>query len=77
MYNGFFDRRFYLKASPPPSPGSGIVGGEGGGGSKKKTRFERESTTQYSQSFLFISETINKGYQMIISKLNESVICFG
>ena len=38
---------------------------------------ELEFTTQYSQSFLFISETLNKGYQMIISKLNESVICFG
>ena len=49
----------------------------GGGGGAKKTRFQLEFTTQYSQSFLFISETLNKGYQMIISKLNESVICFG
>ena len=48
-----------------------------GGGGEQKTRFEWEFTTQYSQSFLFISETLNKGYQMIISKLNESVICFG
>ena len=47
-----------------------------GGGGSKKTRFEWEFTTQYSQSFLFISETLNKGYQMIISKLNESVILF-
>ena len=51
--------------------------GRGGGGWEQKTRFEWEFTTQYSQSFLFISETLNKGYQMIISKLNESVICFG
>ena len=72
IYNGFFDRRFYQKASPPPSPGW-----RGGGGGAKKNRFELEFTTQYSQSFLFISETLNKGYQMIISKLNESVICFG
>ena len=52
-------------------------GGGGGFGEQRKNRFELEFTTQYSQSFLFISETLNKGYQMIISKLNESVICFG
>ena len=56
------------KPPPPPYPGHR---------EQKKARCEWEFTTQYSQSSLFISETLNKGYQMIISKLNESVICFG
>ena len=70
---GFWTGVSIKKLFSPPSPG---WRGWGGGGAKK-TRFEWEFTTQYSQSFLFISETLNKGYQMIISKLNESVICFG
>ena len=69
IYNGFFDRHFYQN-SPPPTPSPGRR-------EQKKSRCEWEFTTQYSQSSLSISETLNKGYQMIISKLNESVICFG
>ena len=48
------------KPPPPPVPGS-----QGG----KKALCEWEFTTQYSQSSLFISESLHKGYQMIISKL--------